>query len=352
MARIKYYNNETNKWEYADSAFSGGNVQITIPDSGGNPTGGGMSATASALLITILRNGVYSTDQSANITALAEALTVTEPEQPEEPDTPVEPDEPVVPEVTLTSISATYSGGDVAVGTAVTDLTGVVVTAHYSDGTSETVTGYTLSGTIAEGSNTVTVSYSGKTATFTVTGVAESGGDEPAGLTYSVQNVSLDGTSGIDTGIAPFSTDHDWTIACKFLYTGSGSRAYLWAATTSKWGSVNGLGAKLIDDAWFGEGSVAWISACPAGTIAHCVFTHAVGGGMTCNTQLYKSDGTKANYYSGTAGDGTQIVTTTENLLIGTNKPQNTYLTGEIYDFQLLDTVWDADTISAYLARE
>ena len=81
------------------------------------------------------------------------------------------------PDVTLTGISAVYSGGDVAEGTAVADLTGIVVTAHYSDGSSEPVTGYTLSGTIAEGSNTVTVSYGGKTATFTVTGVAESGGE-------------------------------------------------------------------------------------------------------------------------------------------------------------------------------
>lgn len=79
-------------------------------------------------------------------------------------------------EVTLSSISATYSGGDVAVGTALTDLTGIVVTATYSDGSTETVTDYTLSGTIAEGSNTVTVSYGGKTANFTVTGVAESSG--------------------------------------------------------------------------------------------------------------------------------------------------------------------------------
>lgn len=77
-------------------------------------------------------------------------------------------------EVTLSSISATYNGGDVAVGTAVTDLTGIVVTAFYSDGSTATVTNYTLSGTIAEGSNTVTVSYGGKTTTFTVTGVAES----------------------------------------------------------------------------------------------------------------------------------------------------------------------------------
>lgn len=82
------------------------------------------------------------------------------------------PDTPVTPEKTLSSISAVYSGGNVAVGTAVTDLTGIVVTAHYSDGTSEPVTGYTLSGTIAEGANTVTVSYGGKTTTFNVTGVA------------------------------------------------------------------------------------------------------------------------------------------------------------------------------------
>ena len=73
--------------------------------------------------------------------------------------------------VTLSSISATYSGGDVAVGTALSALTGIVVTATYSDGSTATVTGYTLSGEIAEGSNTITVTYQGKTATFIVTGM-------------------------------------------------------------------------------------------------------------------------------------------------------------------------------------
>lgn len=140
-------------------------------DSGENPNGG-LSTTAANLLVEILRNGVYSADQSANITALAAELAVTEPEQPDEPD------EPVTPEVTLSSISAEYSGGDVTVGTAVSDLTGIVVTAHYSDGSTATVTGYALSGTIVEGSNTITISYGGKSTTFTVTGVAESGGDE------------------------------------------------------------------------------------------------------------------------------------------------------------------------------
>ena len=78
---------------------------------------------------------------------------------------------------TLQSISATYSGSDVAVGTALTDLTDITVTAHYSDGSTANVTDYTLSGEIAEGSNTITVSYGGKT-TFTVAGIAESGGED------------------------------------------------------------------------------------------------------------------------------------------------------------------------------
>lgn len=96
-------------------------------------------------------------------------------------------------EVTLTSISVTYDGGDVPVGTAVTDLTGIVVTAHYSDGSTAEVTGYTLSGEIAEGSNTIIVTYNGKTATFTVTGTVEnervehivSGQTFPVTLTWS-----------------------------------------------------------------------------------------------------------------------------------------------------------------------
>lgn len=42
--------------------------------SGQNPNQSGLSDAAKALLITILRDGVYSTDQSANITALEAEL--------------------------------------------------------------------------------------------------------------------------------------------------------------------------------------------------------------------------------------------------------------------------------------
>lgn len=79
-------------------------------------------------------------------------------------------------EVTLTSISASYTGGIVPAGTTLSQLSGITVTATYSDGSTGTVTGYTLSGTLTAGqTNTVTVTYQGKTATFEVTVEAESG---------------------------------------------------------------------------------------------------------------------------------------------------------------------------------
>ena len=75
---------------------------------------------------------------------------------------------------TLTGITATYSGGTVADGTTLDQLTGITVIATYSDGTTGAVTGYTLSGDLTAGqTNTVTVTYQDKTTTFEVTVNAE-----------------------------------------------------------------------------------------------------------------------------------------------------------------------------------
>lgn len=74
-------------------------------------------------------------------------------------------------EAELNSISAVYTQSGTVYDTDTLDdlKADLVVTANYSDGTSATVTGYTLSGTLAEGASTITVSYGGKTATFSVT---------------------------------------------------------------------------------------------------------------------------------------------------------------------------------------
>lgn len=71
----------------------------------------------------------------------------------------------------LVSISAVFAQGDnVVYDTDSLDTLKpyLVVTAHYDGNTDTVVSDYALSGTLAEGTSTITVSYGGKTDTFTV----------------------------------------------------------------------------------------------------------------------------------------------------------------------------------------
>lgn len=86
---------------------------------------------------------------------------------------------------TLSYIEAVYTQSGTVYDTDSLDSlkTDLVVTAHYSDSTTATVDAadYTLSGTLAEGTSTVTVTYEDKTDTFDVTVTAT--GPVPAGYT-------------------------------------------------------------------------------------------------------------------------------------------------------------------------
>lgn len=140
-----------------------------ISGNSGGSDGSGMSSTTSKLLISILRNGVYDSDMSSAINDLEKQLSVQSNR-------------------TLISISALYSGGEVPVGTAVDNLKDLIVTAHYSDGTKEDITNYTIFGEIAKGDNTVTVEYQGKTATFVVVGISVELIDVALGATVSFES--------------------------------------------------------------------------------------------------------------------------------------------------------------------
>ena len=75
-------------------------------------------------------------------------------------------------EKNVSSIAAEYNQGDTVVypSTPLNSLKdNLKVTATYTDNTSSTVTDYTLSGALSEGTSTITVSYQGKTTTFSVT---------------------------------------------------------------------------------------------------------------------------------------------------------------------------------------
>ena len=79
----------------------------------------------------------------------------------------------VIATATVTSLSAVYSpSGNVYEGASLDSLkSDLTVTANWSNGTTTTVSGsdYSLSGTLAVGSNTITVAYGSQTTTFNVT---------------------------------------------------------------------------------------------------------------------------------------------------------------------------------------
>lgn len=71
----------------------------------------------------------------------------------------------------LSSITAVYTQSGTVYDTDSLDSlkADLVVTANYLDSTYKTVTDYTLSGTLVDGTSTITVTYGGKTTTFNVT---------------------------------------------------------------------------------------------------------------------------------------------------------------------------------------
>lgn len=84
-------------------------------------------------------------------------------------------DNSIEQELVMSSVSASYTGGQVPVGSTVSSLlSNLTVTAWYNNGTNKMIKDYTIvegtDTTIVEGVNTFTVSYQGKTATFTVSG--------------------------------------------------------------------------------------------------------------------------------------------------------------------------------------
>ena len=124
---------------------------------------------------------------------------------------------------TLTSISAVYTQSGTVYDTDSLDSLkdDLVVTAIYSDSSTQTVTDYTLSGTLAVGTSTVTVTYSGKITTFTVT-VTEKQGDliftEPLTMKSTNAQFSWDSETQTGSGIGYGNLSWGSLVAQNLLY--------------------------------------------------------------------------------------------------------------------------------------
>ena len=101
-------------------------------------------------------------------------------------------------ESAIESISAIYTQGDTIVypSTSIDSLkNNLVVTATYTDSSTSTITAYSLSGILVEGTSTITVTYSGKTTTFNVTVSEETSTEMDSAYSYLKVTVPVNATS-------------------------------------------------------------------------------------------------------------------------------------------------------------
>jgi hypothetical protein len=144
---------------------------------------------------------------------------------------------PTVTAVALVSITANYTGGDVEINSVVNNLkTALTVTAQYNDGSTPTVSEYTLDGDVTTiGQKTITASYTDggvtKTATFNVTVVCTIHDWQWKPLTSAtcttagseIQTCSLCGVTGetrptsIDPNAHIFAESYNCSL-CNFSY--------------------------------------------------------------------------------------------------------------------------------------
>ena len=140
---------------------------------------GGLSMDAKNLLLNILKQAVFATDDvKADIDALEDMICAE-----------------------LVSISAVFTPGTAKFypGESLDVLKPyLVVSTLYDDGTSENVSTYTLSGELTAGTSTITVTFSDKTTTFTVTVEAVSG--IVRGPSYFAYGIGLQSSSTSDPG--------------------------------------------------------------------------------------------------------------------------------------------------------
>ena len=169
------------------------------------PEGGTVTWSSSDTSIATVSNGLVTSKGYGNATITASAGSVSATCSV------------LVAQATLSSISAVYTqSGTVYTTDSLDSLkTDLVVTAHWSNNTTSTVasTDYTLTGTLTSGTSTITVSYGGKTTTFTVTVTAPLYVTDGLIMWLDGEKNSANGAhnSSISTWVDQSGNEWDWT---------------------------------------------------------------------------------------------------------------------------------------------
>lgn len=159
VAVVESWASEVTAITLSKTSLSFGSVQAVILTATTTPSGATVIWSSSDTSVVTVNNGVVTPVGNGNCTITASAGSVSATCAVR-----------VTAFATVTGISAVYTqSGTVYDTDSLDDLKNdLVVTATYDDSSTETITNYTLSGTLTEGTSTIVVSYSEKTTTFNV----------------------------------------------------------------------------------------------------------------------------------------------------------------------------------------
>ena len=282
-------------------------------------------------------------------------------------------------EKTLQSITAVFNQGSTVIYTdnTLNDLKPyLTVTARYSDSTTQTVTGYTLSGTLTAGTSTITASYGGKTATFNV--VVTERVTPPTPSTDPIYTVTpgtvFNGTSDyIDTGLQLMGSNKSnitIVIDCLDKATPTSSadaqRKTLFHCMHETGAfpgfvlhDINGNSTGTLKSLFFDINSDVSSASCSFSNIE--ASSNGIREKIVC---IIDFENRRAMLYLNnienkeSASLSTAIVNTiiSETLFIGcyrtTSNARGRYWTGTLYDFKVYNYAWSETEINTYLTED
>ena len=249
----------------------------------------------------------------------------------------------------LSYISAVYTQSGTVYTTDTLDSlkSDLVVTAHYSDSTTSTVasTDYTLSGTLTEGTSTITVTYLEKTTTFSVT-VTD------MGMLYSLYNRTFDKSSNsVNTQLKLLENDSTFTILFDGVQTSdsNGNRLFQCLQSVSPWkgiyvGSTSSSGTSNTEAQWYDAKNNIGFGRSSSGRI-RILYSHEINSNTV--TVKWKSSGDVTTFTLSNA------ITTHDNALyVGGNTTAANNWVGTLSKFEVYDRILSQSEIDDFFEVE
>lgn len=250
------------------------------------------------------------------------------------------------PDATLESITAVFTQGSAVIyenDSLDTLKQYLTVTATFSDSTTATVTDYTLSGTLIEGTSTITVSYGGKTDTFDVV----VSGVNPYLYVLSSPFTST-GVDVIDTNIA-FEANKTYTFLCDHTKNGTPSGvSYIYGnkSTTNTY-----LALQLQNAIMWGVG-ISYSNGKnlgPANKRIRTVAVVAFDANGACSVSMHYKNITDSGTVRTFSNTYTNILSNTKTVCLGDSEGTGSGAPVTVHDFKIYNGSMPSADIDDYL---